>query len=101
LWRDLDHREISGVQVLRELARQHDATVKAMPVVFTSVLGVGDDASLDLSEVFPAPVYSVTQTPQVWLDLKVSLTRGGLAIDWDSVDELFPPGLVDAMFSAY
>ncbi|NEE02717.1 non-ribosomal peptide synthetase [Phytoactinopolyspora halotolerans] len=101
LWRDLDHREVSGVRVLRELARRHDATVEAMPVVFTSVLGVGDDASLELSEAFPAPVYGVTQTPQVWLDLKVSQTRAGLAIDWDSVDELFPPGMADAMFAAY
>lgn len=101
LWRDLDHRQVSGVRVLRELARHHGKAVEAMPVVFTSVLGLGEDASLEFSDSFPQPVYGLTQTPQVWLDLKVSQTSRGLEIDWDSVDELFPPGMSESMFDAY
>lgn len=101
MWRDMDHRRVSGVRVLRELARQHGTTVESMPVVFTSVLGLGEDASLEFSSDFPQPVRGLTQTPQVWLDLKVSHTSRGLEIDWDSVDELFPEGMSESMFDAY
>ncbi len=53
---------------------------------------------------FPADVdvvYSITQTPQTWLDNKVYEADGGLGIDWDSPDALFAPGLLDAMCAAY
>ncbi|WKX14105.1 non-ribosomal peptide synthetase [Streptomyces sp. NL15-2K] len=99
--RDLSHREASGVWVLRELARRSGSASAAVPVVFTSVLGIGEDASLDLSGGFPPQVYGVTQTPQVWLDNKVARSRGGITIDWDVVDDLFTEGLTDAMFDSY
>lgn len=99
--RDLTHREASGVWVLRELARRSGTSSVAMPVVFTSVLGLGEDGSLDLSPDFPEQVYGVTQTPQVWLDQKVAASGGGITIDWDVVEELFSDGVVDAMFDSY
>ena len=41
LWEHLEHRYISGIEVLRELARTSDAHQHAiMPVVFTSLLGL-------------------------------------------------------------
>ncbi|GAA1464313.1 amino acid adenylation domain-containing protein [Nocardiopsis exhalans] len=99
---DLSHREASGVWILRELARRSGAASAAMPVVFTSVLGVGDDeVSLDLSEDFPDQIYGLTQTPQVWLDNKVASAGGGATVDWDAVDQLFPEGVLDAMFDDY
>ena len=106
LWEDLDHRHVGGVWVLRELARRSRSGPSArMPVVFTSTLGLdrrsaGDStgrAARDLGEV----VYSITQTPQVWLDHQVSDNQEGLHFNWDSVRGLFPEGMVDAMFGAY
>lgn len=99
--RDLSHREVSGVWVLRELARRTGSASAASPVVFTSVLGVGDDAGLDLSEGFGELVYAVTQTPQVWLDCKVGHSRGGVTLDWDLVADLFANGLADEMFNSF
>ena len=101
LWRDLDHARVNGVRVLRELARraQGGRPAAAMPVVFTSTLGLAaqSSAGAPMGEV----VYSITQTSQVWLDHKVSERQGALQVDWDALDEVFPDGLLDAMFAAY
>lgn len=103
LWRDLDHPHISGVQVLRELGRRNNergGTV--MPVVFTSALGVEHTHDgLSGMDLLGNLVYSITQTPQVWLDHQVMEQRGNLMLVWDSVQGLFPEGLLAAMFEAY
>jgi len=117
LWDDLDRRYFSGVQVLRELARlQKRPTAALMPVVFTSMLtqeslirdtfngtlsqdGLGKPAS-SLARLGKL-VYMLTQTPQVYLDHQVYETEGTLILNWDCVEELFPPSLLDDMFAAY
>ncbi|RZI42232.1 amino acid adenylation domain-containing protein [Herbaspirillum sp. HC18] len=105
LMNDLEHREFGGVQVLREWTqRQHAGLYAAMPVVFTSglVLGGGEtgrDASL--VERFGPMVYGISQTPQVWLDNQVTEIAGDLAVNWDAVEAMFEPGVLDAMFEAY
>jgi amino acid adenylation domain-containing protein len=106
LWDDLDHRQVGGVRVLRELARQQQRPAESlMPVVFTSTLVNGAQP--------PAPAvshetalevelgYSISQTSQVWLDHQVQEEGGALTFNWDAVDEIFPPGLVDDLFGAY
>jgi amino acid adenylation domain-containing protein len=101
LWRDLDHRYVGGVDVLRELARQRGMDAARMPVVFTSTLGLaGREVSEALGRLGRV-VYRVTQTPQVWLDALVSEREQTLVVDWDVVDALFPAGVVDEMFGAY
>ncbi|QTP15664.1 non-ribosomal peptide synthetase [Serratia symbiotica] len=97
----LAQREVSGIWVLRELARQKGQAMATMPVVFTSVIGLDKDASLDLSAAFPPQVYAITQTPQVWLDAKVSESRGRLMLDWDAIEALFPANMIDTMFASY
>src|SRR5205807_104814 len=37
--RDLDHREFTGIQVMREITRQHDPGTAVMPVIFTTLVG--------------------------------------------------------------
>ncbi|MFE7121650.1 amino acid adenylation domain-containing protein, partial [Streptomyces sp. NPDC057654] len=98
LWRSLDHREVSAVWVLRELARRTGAPETVMPVVFTSALGVGGAAA---GAPFDRYAYGVSQTPQVWLDHQVTEDADGVCLNWDAVDELFPTGLLDTMFDAY
>ncbi|ALU89427.1 polyketide synthase [Herbaspirillum rubrisubalbicans M1] len=101
MWQDLEHQDVSAVRVLREAARQRgQLNMVAAPVVFTSGLGVaqgGDDHDSWLGDF----VYSVSQTPQVWLDQQLVERHGRLELSWDSVDGLFPEGLLDEMFHAY
>ncbi len=108
LWQDLDHRYVSGVHVLRELTRrQGGAQGAVMPVVFTSTLGLGSsdlirsDQNTFGSNLFGDVVYSISQTPQVWLDHQVIEQEGTLVFNWDAVDNLFPESLLDDMFEAY
>ncbi|KUL43447.1 non-ribosomal peptide synthetase [Streptomyces regalis] len=102
LWRDLDHRSVSAVWVMRELARARGEREAAVPVVFTSALGVDDGVSMDAPDGFPPRVWGVSQTPQVWLDLQVYEGRDGvLRHQWDAVRELFPEGLVETMSAAF
>ncbi|OCJ62938.1 non-ribosomal peptide synthetase [Agrobacterium tumefaciens] len=101
LMEDLEHRLFSGVSVLRELAKQNGRSGGAlMPVVFTSVLGQAsrDDNTPRLDTRL---VDSVSQTPQVYLDHQVSEDQGELVYNWDAVEELFPPLMLDMMFAAY
>ncbi|ROO60470.1 amino acid adenylation domain-containing protein [Micromonospora sp. Llam0] len=103
LWQGLDHRELSAVGVLRELARHTGDGAVTMPVVFTSALGVPGEAAS--SGLFAEPVWGLSQTPQVWLDHQVVERHDpdGLGVDlyWDAVEGLFPPGVLDDMFGAY
>ncbi len=106
LWDDLDHRYFSGVRVMRELARERGSLNAAMmPVVVTSTINLAPGAE---NEEEPPPkadqgkhVYSISQTPQVWLDHQVTEIRGRLLYNWDAVEELFPAGLLDDLFAAY
>ncbi|MBY9080396.1 amino acid adenylation domain-containing protein [Paenibacillus sp. HN-1] len=103
LWDDLDHPLVGGVQVQRELARRSGAhTGGSMPIVFTSALGVdnwNEDGEGDrwLGKL----VYNITQTPQVWLDHQVVEQDGELLLIWDTVEGLFPEGMLEDMFEAY
>jgi pyochelin synthetase len=108
-WDDLDRRYVSGVQVLRQLARiQDQASGVLMPVVFTSTL-THDSLNQDIpseqsSSAKPSLgefVYGISQTPQVYLDHQVTEKAGTLIFNWDAVEELFPEGLLDDMFAAY
>jgi pyochelin synthetase len=97
----LEHREVGGVRLLRELTRLRGGGEPVrMPVVLTSTLALAGDEP-HLLERTLTHVYGITQTPQVYLDAQVEERRGALACNWDAVEELFPPGLLDAMFTAW
>ena len=97
---DLKHSWMSGVQVIRQLAKRQDSGFRAiMPIVFTSLLSADvrfrDSSPMDwLGEV----VYTITQTPQVFIDHQINEERGSLVLDWDVVEELFPSGMIEEMF---
>ncbi|HEU5107894.1 MAG TPA: amino acid adenylation domain-containing protein, partial [Micromonosporaceae bacterium] len=52
-------------------------------------------------ELFGPEVYSVSQTPQMWVNVFAAERPAGLLIKVDAVDELFPPGLLDDLFAGY
>ncbi|MEU7894919.1 amino acid adenylation domain-containing protein [Nonomuraea sp. NPDC049152] len=90
---DIDHRLFSGVRVLRELKKARPEA--AMPAVFTSLfLDHGQDTGMG------EEVFSISQTPQVWIDAQVFESDGCLVLDIDAVDELFPDGMVAAIHGA-
>lgn len=101
LWDALEHRSVSGVRVLRDLAKQQARTGGAlMPVVFTSTLG--QSMTNKRPPQWQAEVnYAVSQTSQVYLDHQVSDVDGELRINWDAIEDLFPLGVLDDMFAAY
>ncbi|PYG90251.1 yersiniabactin nonribosomal peptide synthetase [Ruminiclostridium sufflavum DSM 19573] len=96
---DLDHTLYSAVDVERELKKRNkNIKSSVMPVVFTSGLGM---EQWKKGKWVGDLVYNVSQTPQVWLDHQVVEYDGELCLFWDSVDELFHPGMLDEMFRAY
>ncbi|WP_414575218.1 amino acid adenylation domain-containing protein [Anabaena sp. CCY 9402-a] len=102
LWDDLDHRYYSGVEVLRQLARQQQRVTEAlMPVVFTSTLTQDHQQAEDKRSWQGNLIYSLSQTSQVYFDHQVGEVAGALVFNWDTIDELFPAGMLDEMFHTY
>jgi acyl carrier protein len=99
LWADLDHNSVSGIRVLRELKRRRaiDGGI-ALPVVFTSMVG---SRSAPQAALLKEVSFSVTQTPQVYLDHQLYEQAGGLYFSWDVVREHFAPGAIDSLFERY
>jgi len=108
LWQDLDQQYVSGVRVLREISRiqKLDSAGISFPIVFTTApQGVVRDSNnqteYSLGELGNL-VNMLSQTPQVWLDNQhTEEADGGLDFNWDTVEELFPVGMIDDMFNAY
>jgi amino acid adenylation domain-containing protein len=95
---DLEHRQFSGLRVLREKARGQSRATATMPVVFSSALplaGGGGPAERRLG----TQVFGISQTPQVWLDAQATEQDGDLVFEWDSVEALFPAGFLDDAFA--
>jgi amino acid adenylation domain-containing protein len=102
LWQDLEHRYFSGVRVTRERARRKGTTPSAIPIVFTSTLGLDalGQETCTFSH-FGKLVYGISQASQAWMDVQVWEEKGELTFNWDVVEELFPQGLIQDMFEAY
>lgn len=103
LWEDMDHGLYSGVDVIRELRRRDNlATQAAMPIVFTSMLGQGEnEAERDAREWLGEGVFGAAGTPQVWIDHQINDYGEALEVRWDTVDALFPAGVIDGLFAHY
>jgi amino acid adenylation domain-containing protein len=101
--RDLNHKSVSAVEVVREMARRGGTQQRAiLPVVFTSTLMIDGSRAEDTStlERFGPIAWGISQTPQVWLDYQIFEFHGNLVLNWDTVDEAFAPGVLEDMFAA-
>ncbi|MFB8002098.1 amino acid adenylation domain-containing protein [Nocardia sp. NPDC056000] len=94
------HSEYEGLDVLRDLGRLHGAPVTPS-VVFTSGLDLGELFSDRVLRVFGAPVWIISQGPQVDLDAQVVELNGGLLVNWDLRRDALPEGVADAMFTEF
>ncbi|WP_063036148.1 type I polyketide synthase [Nocardia grenadensis] len=96
----LDHGQVTGVEVLRELARRRRDTTPQAPVVFHSTLGLHPPGGTpDTVEV--RQFYQRVRTPQVALDMQVFQWDwdDSVAVNLDAVAELFPSGVLDTLFA--
>ncbi|MFF4426464.1 amino acid adenylation domain-containing protein [Streptomyces sp. NPDC001549] len=98
---DISHSAYSAVEVLRDISRHTDLEAQTAPVVFASNAGGGELLSGRFRRSFGELGYSITQTPQVWLDHQLMDMESGVYLNWDFVDGLFPEGVVEGMFEAY
>lgn len=101
-WQDVEHSAYSGIKVLQDISERQRRPV-FMPIVFTSALGAGDVGEiLDTNNgVFGKPAYTITQTPQIWLDHQVLEEDGRLVFNWDVVEGIFDEALQNAIFRCY
>ncbi|MCC3312333.1 type I polyketide synthase [Nocardia africana] len=97
----LDHGQVTGVEVVRELSRRRRDTAPQAPVVFHSTLGLhppgGTPETVDVRDF-----YQRVRTPQVALDMQVFQWDwdDSVAVNLDAVAELFPPGVLDELFAS-
>ncbi|MBE8517343.1 amino acid adenylation domain-containing protein [Amycolatopsis sp. H6(2020)] len=95
------HGAYPGVEVLRDLTRANGGEPMLAPVVYTSALGLGETYDEAFQKTFGAPVWIISQGPQVCLDAQVTELDQGLLLNWDVREHLFHPGVIDAAFDAY
>ncbi|EHD21425.1 MULTISPECIES: non-ribosomal peptide synthetase [Brenneria] len=100
LSQNLNHRDVSAIRVMRQLAQRQNVPAVPMPVVFTSALGFEQDNFLAQRNLLK-PVWGISQTPQVWLDHQVYESEGELRFNWDFVAALFPAGQAERQFEQY
>lgn len=97
------HSSYNGVRVLRDLTRRgEESRIASAPIVFSNTL------TADLSDPVPdigwecaRPVYSRTQTPQVWLENQIVRENGDVHVHWNHVAGLFPAGMIERMLDQY
>ncbi len=95
----LEHRNYSGVEFTREIAKYRGQNGRAvMPYVFTCALF--DNAASSWKDIGQMK-YARSQTPQVYLDNQIIETDGELSIVWDYPAGLFEQELIDEMFLEY
>ncbi|QSB13995.1 amino acid adenylation domain-containing protein [Natronosporangium hydrolyticum] len=102
-WADLEHRYFSGVEVLREIAREKGGGGDAVaPIVFTSTI-VQDSEPGDETWFgwVGDMVHELAQTPQVWLDFALLETADGVRLSWHAARQTFPEGMLDQMFDMF
>ncbi|HNZ98842.1 non-ribosomal peptide synthetase/type I polyketide synthase [Ruminococcus sp.] len=99
---NISHSEYSAVEFTDKLRKLHHDD-RMYNVIFTSAVGVEhgekpEKGGLGLARNLRSIVSS---TPQVCLDHQVFYENGDIVISWDTADEVFAEGVVDAMFGVY
>jgi len=104
LWDDIENNLFDGLDFQRLIREKlslslHDKIIA--PVVLTSIFGTDYGSKKILDESCGGIGYSITQTPQVWLDNKAYERDGKLVAEWDYVEELFDKKIIEAMYEHY
>ncbi|QQC92406.1 non-ribosomal peptide synthetase [Streptomyces alfalfae] len=86
----------SGATAVRDVARGRGENPPLLGAVYTELLD-GDLVPGNAERCFGRMAWALTQTPQVWLDCLVYHRADGVHMAWDAADQLFHPGMLDAM----
>lgn len=100
LWEDISHSAFTGIDVLREINRRREKK-SIIPVVYTSTVGAANSENKWEFMRNSRITYKISQTPQVWIDCQVSEDNGGVLINWDIRDGVFPEGFIKDAFEAF
>ncbi len=106
VWNDIEHNLFDGIDVqnwIRETQNIPTGKIIA-PVVLTSILDgeITDNKSRVLiNSSYLGQVYSITQTSQVFIDNKAYETEEGFVAEWDYVEQLFEPSIIEQMQEDY
>ena len=103
LFSDLDNRIYDGILVQRDIRRANKQCPNIIaPVVFTSTLGFDTNNFLEKQSKFEVKLnYSITQTPQVWLDNQIKEDDKGVHWVWDYLNGLFSSSLINEMHKTF
>lgn len=96
----LDNRHVSGIEILQDISRSGRTT--RAPYTFNCAIGYvqpGVDGSA--LELFGPEVFSVSQTPQVYLNVFAMEQHNSLVVQLDSIDALFPDCVPEALVAGY
>lgn len=100
LWEITDHRSASGIRILRELKKEkYLDTDFSVPIVFTSMISSVKETSKE--SWYYNVTYSITQTPQVYLDCQVMEEADLLVLHWDVQEDRFPDGMIPSLFHQF
>ncbi len=97
MWADMEHRDFSGVEVLRKLTKERRKNI-IMPVVFTSTLGLAKENDTTVKRNIQ---YKISQTPQVYIDCQVTDENRGAKINWDVREGVFDANVIMDMFDTF
>ncbi|MBA1190428.1 amino acid adenylation domain-containing protein [Pseudomonas entomophila] len=98
----LEHSTWSGVDLMRELSRHHGSP-QLTPVVFTAALDVpgGSLFSPRVHRLFGQLAWTISQGPQVALDVQVACADDGILINWDVRLDALPRAWVTQLFDRF
>jgi len=96
----LEHMNYDGVDVIRDIARYKNIGIgkAVLPIVFSSILF--EEGRFGWSEIGEIK-FSVSQTPQVFIDVQVMEDNGELSVTWDYAEQLFDKTVIEKMFEQY
>lgn len=97
LFDEIDHSAYSGVEFLRELAKNKGENL-IYPIAFTSALGIANNSGVEIRGKY---VNGLTQTPQVIIDCQVMDGDFGVNVNWDIREGVFKYGIIEDMFDCF
>lgn len=96
LFENLEHCGYSGVDVIRDIAKERGREYASMPYVFTSAIGLIRKSIKGKYEG-----NGISQTPQVFIDCQAMDGDFGLQVNWDVRKGVFHDGMIKDMFEVF
>ncbi|MDP1608867.1 MAG: amino acid adenylation domain-containing protein [Chlamydiales bacterium] len=101
LWNDIEHNLFDGIDFQRLIRKKFNfpQNQSLSPIVLTSVLG--DEEVKASLKGYIGTGYSISQTSQTYLDNKAYESPEGFVAEWDYVESLFAPDVIQQMHDEY